>query len=62
MLIILISDYYKKELDTDNEDINIINDIYTRFAINFHSKKKYTKFLLKKKNKIEDIIYETCNN
>jgi multimeric flavodoxin WrbA len=49
----------KKESDTDNEDIKIINDIYDRFAINFHSKKKYTKFI--EENNIEDIIYETCN-
>lgn len=28
----------KKEEDTDNEDISIINQIFDRFAINFHSK------------------------
>ena len=33
----------KKEADTDTEDIEIINDIYDRFAINFHSTKKYIK-------------------
>ena len=49
----------KKEADTDTEDIEIINDIYDRFAINFHSTKKYIKFT--DNNKIEEIIYETCN-
>lgn len=50
----------EKEPDTDDEDINIIKDIYDRFAINFHSQRKYMKFI--DNDKMEDIIYETCNN
>lgn len=50
----------KKESDTDNEDIAIVDDIYDRFAINFHSEKKFIKFI--DNTKIEEIIYETNNN
>ena len=49
----------KKETDTDNEDLDIVNDIYDRFAINFHCEKKYMKYI--DHDKVEDIIYETCN-
>lgn len=49
----------EKETDTDNEDLDIIKDIYDRFALNFHSKRKYMKFT--NHDKIEDIVYETCN-
>jgi hypothetical protein len=49
----------EKEHDTDDEDIVIINDIYDRFALNFHCKIKYMKYI--DHDKIEDIIYETCN-
>jgi multimeric flavodoxin WrbA len=46
-----------KETDTDNEDLKIISDIYDRLAINFHSKKKYMKFI--DRDKPKDIVYET---
>lgn len=49
----------EKEKDTDEEDIGILKDIYDRFALNFHSQKKYIKFI--EHDKIEDIIHETCN-
>jgi len=49
----------EKETVTDNEDLEIVNDIYDRFALNFHCKKKYLKCI--DHDKIEDIIYETCN-
>ena len=49
----------EKESDTDNEDLAIISDIYDRFALNLHSKKKYMKFI--EHDKVEEIIYETCN-
>ncbi len=49
----------EKETDTDNEDLDIVKDIYDRFALNFHSKRKYMKFI--DHDKIEDIVYETCN-
>ncbi len=48
------------EEDTDHEDIKIVSDIYDRFALNFHSTKKYLR--LAEKSNIEDIAYETCNN
>lgn len=34
----------EKEPDTDAADIQIVNHIYDRFAINFHSKRKFTHF------------------
>lgn len=49
----------EKEKGTDNEDLDIVKDIYDRFALNFHSKRKYMKFI--DQDKIEDIVYETCN-
>jgi len=49
----------EKEITTDNEDLEIINDIYDRFALNFHCKKKYLKCI--NHDKPEDIIYETCH-
>jgi multimeric flavodoxin WrbA len=47
------------EKDTDEEDLQIIKDIYERTAINFHSKLRFMKQI--EKDKIEDIINETCN-
>jgi multimeric flavodoxin WrbA len=35
----------EKEEDTDNEDLQIVKDIYDRLAINFHSKQRFTKFV-----------------
>lgn len=49
----------EKETDTDNHDLKIVKDIYDRFALNFHSKNKYIKYV--NHDKVEDIIYETCN-
>ena len=49
----------QKEDDTDDEDLEIISDIYDRIAINFHCNKRYLK--ITDNDKIEDIIYETCN-
>lgn len=31
----------KREMDTDQEDIDILKDIYDRLALNLHSKQKY---------------------
>ncbi len=50
----------EKEADTDDEDLSIVKEIYDRFAINFHSKKRYLKII--NQDKLEEIIYETCNN
>ena len=49
----------EKEPETDNEDLQIITDIYDRLAINFHSQKKYLKVI--NSDKMEEILYETCN-
>ena len=49
----------EKESDTDSEDLQIVNDIYNRFALNFHCQKKFTRYV--NHDKIEDIVYETCN-
>ena len=49
----------EKEKDTDNEDLNIIKDIYDRFAVNFHSQRIYMKLI--DCDKVEDIINETNN-
>jgi multimeric flavodoxin WrbA len=35
----------QREKDTDEEDLKIVKDIYDRLAINFHSKKRFTKFV-----------------
>lgn len=48
----------QKEADTDEEDMKIINDIYDRFGLNFHSQKKFIKYI--DIDKTEDVIYETC--
>jgi multimeric flavodoxin WrbA len=50
----------EREADTDDEDVEIINDIYERFSKNFHNHKKYLKFI--DIHKMEDIIDATCNN
>lgn len=49
----------QREPETDDEDIKILNDIYDRFGLNFHNKRKYTRFI--ETGAINDIIYETCN-
>ena len=45
----------KKEADTDEEDLEIVEDLYRRFALNFHSDLKFIKFTE------EDTIDEICN-
>ena len=47
----------KKEKDTDDEDIAIVNDIYERLSINFHGAKNFIKFI--DNTKMEEIVYET---
>ena len=47
----------KKEADTDEEDIQIIKDIYDRFALNFHSTQRYLKFI--ENDSIEYVASET---
>lgn len=49
----------EREKDTDNDDLEIVSDIYDRLAINLHCKKKYVKFIDQSKPK--DIVYETCD-
>ena len=49
----------EKEPDTDQEDLDIVKDIYDRFALNFHCSKKYVKII--DQDKMEDIIHETCH-
>lgn len=34
-----------KEPDTDSEDISIVNEIYDRFSLNFHCKRRFTKLI-----------------
>lgn len=48
------------EEDTDDTDIRIISDIYDRFALNFHSTKKFIE--IKDKHSKEDIVNEINNN
>ncbi|HRX32221.1 MAG TPA: NAD(P)H-dependent oxidoreductase [Tenuifilaceae bacterium] len=47
----------EKEADTDNEDLEIVNDIYKRFALNLHSNLRFTKIV--DHDKIEDIVHAT---
>lgn len=49
----------QKEKDTDQEDIDIVRDIFNRWTLNFHSELKYVKFT--ETDKHEEIIYATCN-
>ncbi len=49
----------EKEPDTDQEDLTILNDIYDRFALNFHTRRKYLKIM--GQDQIEEIIHETCS-
>lgn len=48
------------EDDTDDTDIRIISDIYDRFALNFHSTKRFLK--IKDKHSRDEIINEINNN
>jgi len=49
----------EKEHDTDNEDIEIIRDIYDRFALNFHCKQRIV--WLTDLHKTNEIAYDTNN-
>ncbi|MDD2965149.1 MAG: NAD(P)H-dependent oxidoreductase [Bacteroidales bacterium] len=46
------------EPDTDQDDLKIVGDLYDRFAINFHSKKR--NMWLVNHDNTEDIIDEIC--
>jgi hypothetical protein len=47
----------KKEFDTDEEDIQIVKDIYDRLAINFHSSQRYIKFI--EEHSVEEVAFES---
>ena len=49
----------QKEADTDEEDIRITDDIYDRLALNFHTRRRYTRFIENTNSK--EILNETCN-
>lgn len=49
----------EKETDTDQEDLEIVGDIYDRLAINFHCKKRYLKLI--DQDNPKNIVHETCN-
>jgi multimeric flavodoxin WrbA len=49
---------YEKETDTDDEDIEILQKIYERYALNFHSSLKYA--VPADDITIKEIINETC--
>lgn len=49
----------EKEDDTDDEDLQINKDIYDRLAVNFHSRQKYFKIIIREN--IEEIVHETCH-
>lgn len=45
----------EKEIDTDEEDLQIVTDIYDRLALNFHCKRLFTWFV----DEIEEIDLKT---
>lgn len=49
----------QKEADTDDEDIEIINNIYDRFSLNFHNERKYTYFI--DERSAMEVVDVTCN-
>lgn len=50
----------KKEKDTDDEDIQIVKDIYDRLALNFHSTQQYLKLI--DENSVDEVLLETTKN
>ncbi|MBI9108042.1 MAG: flavodoxin family protein [Spirochaetales bacterium] len=50
---------FEKSTDTDDEDLQIIRDIYERLALNFHSRLKYAMSI--DDNTLEEILNETCS-
>lgn len=49
----------EKEPDTDPQDIQIVTDIYNRFALNFHCQQKYT--WSTDQHSLKDISHDTCH-
>ena len=49
----------EKEADTDEEDLEILNEYYDRLALNFHGEKKYLKCI--SESSVEEIVNETSN-
>ncbi len=47
----------QKEAETDEEDLQIVKDIYDRLSVNFHSKLRFMK--LTDQHQPEDIVYAT---
>jgi multimeric flavodoxin WrbA len=50
----------EKEADTDDEDAEIVQNIYDRLSKNLHNNRKYIKFI--DTHKMEEIIDATCYN
>ncbi len=50
----------EKEPDTDEQDIEIVKNIYERFSLNFHNQMRFCHFT--ETNKPEEIIYEISHN
>jgi hypothetical protein len=50
----------EQEPDTDEEDIEIVKNIYNRLSLNFHNKMRFCFFT--ETNKPEEIIYEISHN
>lgn len=48
-----------KEPDTDEEDMTIIQDLYDRFALNFHCTNRFVSDIYSES--LKNNIYETCN-
>ena len=49
----------QQEADTDEQDIAIINDIYDRLSLNFHTHRRFTRFV--ENTHLEELAYETCH-
>jgi multimeric flavodoxin WrbA len=50
----------EKEADTDNEDIDIVRNIYERLSLNFHNNLRFCYFI--ESTKPEDITHEISHN
>lgn len=50
----------KKEEGTDEDDVQIVRDIYDRFALNFHTQQQYIKLI--DENPVEEVMLETTLN
>ena len=49
----------QRENDSDDEDIEIVRNIYKRISISLHSEMKFMQWI---ENPIEEIIDECCSN